>query len=45
MHDLIHFFTSICPFESEKCGKKEKKIQKHEYLKNEKTFFNDIKNI
>ena len=35
--------TSICPFESEKCGKEGKKLQKIEYLENEKSFFDEIK--
>ena len=33
------FFTNV------KCGKEEKKIQKFEYLDNEKTFLVKIKNI
>ena len=37
--------TSICPFESGKSGKEDKKIQKFEYLKNEKSFLDVIKNI
>ena len=37
IHD-ISYSTSICPFESEKCGKEGKKIQKFEYLENEKSF-------
>ena len=40
-----HQFTSICPFESGKCRKEEEKIQKFEYLKNEKSFLDEIKNI
>ena len=44
MHD-INYSTSICPFESGKCGKQEEKIQKFEYLKNEKNFLDEIKNI
>ena len=35
--------TSICPFESGKHGKEGKKLQKFEYLKNGKSFFNEIK--
>ena len=35
----------ICPFESEKCGKEGKKLQKFEYLENEKNFLDEIKNI
>ena len=39
------FSTSICPFESGKCGKEGKKLQKFEYHENEKNFFDEIKNI
>ena len=45
MHDIINYSTSICPFEFGKCGKEEEKIQKSEYLKNEKSFLDEIKNI
>ena len=45
IHDIINYFTSICPFESGKCGKEAKKSQKFEYLENEKSFLNEIKNI
>ena len=41
----INYYTSICPYASGKCGKEEKVLQKFEYFKNEKTFFNEIKNI
>ena len=41
-HKLCHFF---CPFESGKCGKEDKKLQKFEYLVNEKSFLDKIKNI
>ena len=44
MNDIINYSTSICPFESGK-GKEEEKIQKFEYLENEKSFLDDIKNI
>ena len=37
IHD-INYSTSICPFESEKCGKEGKKPQKTEYLENGKSF-------
>ena len=37
--------TSICPFESGNCGKEGKKIQKFEYLENEKSFLDEIENI
>ena len=39
MHDIINYSTSICPFESGKCGKEGKKIQKVEYLENENKLF------
>ena len=45
IHDIINYSTSICPFESRKCGKEGKKLQKFEYLKKEMSFFNEIKNI
>ena len=45
IHDIINYSTSICPFESGKCGKEEEKLQKFEYLENEKSFLDDIKNI
>ena len=38
-------YTSICPFESGNCGKEGKKSQKLEYLGNEKSFLDEIKNI
>ena len=44
MHD-INYCTSICPFESGKSGKEEGKIQKFEYLKNKKSFLDEIKSI
>ena len=43
--DIINYSTSICPFEPGKCGKEEEKLQKIEYLKNEKSFLDEIKNI
>ena len=27
IHDIINYFTSICPFESGRCGKEGKKLQ------------------
>ena len=45
MHDIINYSTSICPFESGKSGKEEEKIQKFEYLENNESFLNKIKNI
>ena len=41
----LNYPTSICPFESRNSGKKEEKIQKLEYLENEKSFLDEIKNI
>ena len=45
IHDIINYSTSISPFESGKCGKEEEKLQKFEYLENEKSFLDEIKNI
>ena len=45
MHDIINYSTFICPFESGKCGKKEEKIQKFEYLENKNSFLDELKNI
>ena len=45
IHDIINYSTSTCPFESGKCRKERKKTQKFEYLENEKSFLDDIKNI
>ena len=42
MHDVISYSTSICPFESGKSGREEEKIQKFEYLENEKSFWRAI---
>ena len=44
-YDIINYSTSICPFESGKCGKEEKKLQKSEYPQNEKSFLDEIKSI
>ena len=44
IHD-INCSTSICPFQSGKCVKEGKKLQKCEYLENEKSFLGEIKNI
>ena len=41
IHDIINYFISICPFKSGMCGK----MQKFEYLENEKRFLDEIKNI
>ena len=43
IHDIIKYSTSIYPFESGKCGKKGKKLQKFEHLKIEKSFLDKIK--
>ena len=40
IHDIINYSTSICPFESGKCGKEEQKLQN---LGNEKSFLDEIK--
>ena len=45
IRDIINYSTSICPFESRKCGNEGKKLQKFEYLENEKSFLDEIKNI
>ena len=45
IHDIINYSTSICPFEYGKYGKEEKKLQKFEYVENEKSFLDKIKNI
>ena len=45
IHDIINYSTSICPFESRKCGKEGKKSKKFEDLENEKSFLDEIKNI
>ena len=42
---IINYSNSICPFESGKSGKEGEKFQKFEYLKNEKSFLHEIKNI
>ena len=40
-HKLFH---SICPFVFGKCGKEQRKLQKFEYLENEKSFLDEVKN-
>ena len=45
IQDIINYSTFICPFESGKCEKEGKKFQKIEYLQNEKSFLDEIKNI
>ena len=44
IHDK-NYSTSIYPFEPGKCGKEGEKMQKCEYLDNEKSFLDEIKNI
>ena len=41
--NMINYSTSICLFEPGKCGKEGKKLQKFEYLENEKSFLDEIK--
>ena len=43
--NITNYSTSICPFESIKCGKEEEKLQKFEYLENEKSLLDGVKNI
>ena len=43
--DIINCSTSFCPSESGKSGKEGKKLQKREYLENEKNFLDEIKDI
>ena len=38
-NDAINYSTTICPFESKKCEKEGKNLQKFEYLENKKSFF------
>ena len=45
IHDIINYSTSTCPFESGKCGKERKKLQKFEYLEKGKSFLDEIKSI
>ena len=45
IHYIINYSTFICSFESGKCGSEEEKLQKLEYLVNEKSFLEEIKNI
>ena len=39
----MNYSASTSPFESGKCGKEGKKLQKFEYLENEKNFLDEIK--
>ena len=43
IYDIINYSTSICLFESGKCGKEGKNLQKIEYLENKKSFLDEIK--
>ena len=45
IHDITNYSTSICYFESGKCGKEEEKLQKFEYLKNRDSFLDEKKDI
>ena len=45
IYDIVNYFTSICPFEFGKWGKERKKLQKFEYLENDKSFLDETKNI
>ena len=45
IHDIINYSTAICPFEYGKYGKEEEKLQKFQYLENQKSFLDEIKNI
>ena len=40
----MNYSTSICSFKSGKCRKEEENLQKFEYLENEKSFLDEIKN-
>ena len=41
----MNYSTSICPSKSGQCGKEGKKLKKFEYLKNKKSFQDELKNI
>ena len=45
IHDIINYSTFICSFKSEKHGEEGKKLQKFEYLGNEKSILDEIKII
>ena len=42
---MKNYSAPICPFESGNCGEEGKKLQKFEYLENQKSFLDEIKNI
>ena len=44
IQDIINYSTYICPIVSGKCGKEAKKLQKFEYLENDKSFLDELKN-
>ena len=41
----MNYSTSTYPFQSEKSGMEGKKLQKFEFLENEKNFLDEIKNF
>ena len=43
IHDIINYSTFICSFVFGKCGKEGEKLQKLEYLDDEKSFLDEIK--
>ena len=45
IHDIINYSISIYPLASGKCRKEGKKLPKSEYLENEKSFLDGIKNF
>ena len=45
IHDIINYSSFIVLFETEKCRKGGKKLQKIEDLDNEKSFLDEIKGI
>ena len=45
IYDIMNYSTFTCPAGSGKCGKEGEKLQKFEYLRNEKSFLDEIKNI
>ena len=44
IYDIINYSTSICPFESGKCGKEEENYKNMNFC-NLKSFLDEIKNI
>ena len=41
-YDIVNYFTFTCPFESGKWAEEGKKLQKCEYLENEKSFLDEM---